>query len=234
MKMIAPILLGTQAGSMIGSLARNALGRYDLPLPTSDAPGPTFVLANLLEFESEWSIEPQDLRLYIALHEAVHTSIRCRPWVQSALARIANEYVSGFDIDVARLEEQFGGLDPTNPESIAAAAEQPDAILGAMRSPRQEPAARSLRCLVIAMVGYGDCVLEHLGRPLLPEFGKIHELPSFLCRARAGVICCCADRSSRCSRHPDGTPRSRPHVLHSGTPASAAPPAPSASRPRPR
>ncbi|MBJ7382718.1 MAG: zinc-dependent metalloprotease, partial [Acidimicrobiia bacterium] len=175
MKMIAPILLGTQAGSMIGSLARNALGRYDLPLPTSDAPGPTFVLANLLEFESEWSIEPQDLRLYIALHEAVHTSIRCRPWVQSALARIANEYVSGFDIDVARLEEQFGGLDPTNPESIAAAAEQPDAILGAMRSPRQEPAARSLRCFVIAMVGYGDCILEHLGRPLLPEFGKIHE-----------------------------------------------------------
>ena len=175
MKMIAPILLGTQAGSMIGTLARNALGRYDLPLPTTDAPGPTFVLANLVKFESEWSIEPRDLRLYIALHEAVHTSIRCRPWVQSALARISNDYVSGFDIDVARLEEQFGGLDPTNPESIAAAAEQPDAILGAMRSPRQEPSARALRCLVIAMVGYGDCILEHLAKPLLPEFGKIHE-----------------------------------------------------------
>jgi putative hydrolase len=175
MKMIAPILLGTQAGSMIGTLARNALGRYDLPLPTTDAPGPTFVVANLLKFESEWSIEPRDLRLYVALHEAVHTSIRCRPWVQSALARISNDYVSGFDIDVARLEEQFGGLDPMNPESIAAAAEQPDAILGAMRSTRQEPAARSLRCLVIAMVGYGDCVLEHLAKPLLPEFGKIHE-----------------------------------------------------------
>ena len=175
MKMIAPVLLGTQAGSMIGSLARNALGRYDLPLPTADTPGPTFVVANLSKFESEWSIEPQDLRLYVALHEAVHTSVRCRPWVQSALARIANEYVSGFDIDISRIEEQFGGLDPTNPASIAAAAEQPDAILGAMRSPRQEPSALALRCLVIAMVGYGDAILERLAKPLLPEFGKIHE-----------------------------------------------------------
>ncbi|MSY07132.1 MAG: hypothetical protein F2723_07295, partial [Actinobacteria bacterium] len=43
------------------------------------------------------------------------------------------------------------------------------------RSPRQEPSARALRCLVIAMVGYGDCILEHLAKPLLPEFGKIHE-----------------------------------------------------------
>ena len=175
MKMIAPVLLGTQAGSMIGSLARNALGRYDLPLPTTDVPGPTFVVTNLLKFESEWSIEPQDLRLYVALHEAVHTSVRCRPWVQSALARIANEYVSGFDIDISRIEEQFGGLDPTNPASIAAVAEQPDAILGAMRSPRQESSALALRCLVIAMVGYGDAILERLAKPLLPEFGKIHE-----------------------------------------------------------
>ena len=31
--MLAPVLLGVQAGSMIGYLARHALGRYDLPLP---------------------------------------------------------------------------------------------------------------------------------------------------------------------------------------------------------
>ena len=34
MSMLAPALLGVQAGSMIGYLAQHALGRYDLPLPT--------------------------------------------------------------------------------------------------------------------------------------------------------------------------------------------------------
>ena len=49
--MLAPVLLGVQAGSMIGYLARHALGRYDLPLPTSDEPTLAFVVANLDEFE---------------------------------------------------------------------------------------------------------------------------------------------------------------------------------------
>ena len=35
MSMLAPTLLGVQAGSMIGYLAQHTLGRYDLPLPTS-------------------------------------------------------------------------------------------------------------------------------------------------------------------------------------------------------
>ena len=36
--LLAPLLLGVQSGSMVGYLAQHALGRYDLPLPASDAP----------------------------------------------------------------------------------------------------------------------------------------------------------------------------------------------------
>src|SRR5680860_1572654 len=50
--MLAPVLLGVQAGSMVGYLARHALGRYDLPLPTSDPPNLCFVVANLDRFEA--------------------------------------------------------------------------------------------------------------------------------------------------------------------------------------
>ena len=38
MGLLAPALLGVQAGSMIGYLAQHALGRYDLPLPTGPPP----------------------------------------------------------------------------------------------------------------------------------------------------------------------------------------------------
>lgn len=175
MGMVAPMLLGTQAGSMVGYLAQHALGRYDLPLPTTDLAGPTFVLTNLARFEEEWSIEARDLRFVIALHEAVQTAVRSRPWVQDALARLAIEYVSGYDLDVSRLEDRFGAIDPSDPTALAEAAERPEEILGAMRSPRQDDAARRLQSLVIAIVGYADAVLTQVATPLLPDFGRIHE-----------------------------------------------------------
>lgn len=175
MGMVAPMLLGTQAGSMVGYLAQHALGRYDLPLPTTDPAGPTFVLTNLVRFEEEWSIDARDLRFTVALHEAVQTAVRSRPWVQAALRRLAIEFVSGYDLDMSRLEDRFGEIDPADPASLASAVERPEEILGAMRSPRQDDAARRLESLVIAISGYADAVLTHIASPLLPDFGRIHE-----------------------------------------------------------
>ena len=91
--MLAPVLLGVQAGSMIGYLARHALGRYDLPLPTSDEPTLAFVVANLDEFEEAWSLERADLRFYVAIHEVVHAAERSVPWVRERLVELATDYV---------------------------------------------------------------------------------------------------------------------------------------------
>ena len=65
LRMVAPALLGVQAGSMIGYLAQHAFGRYDLPLPTGalpdgDEPSLTFVVSNVDGFEQEWTL-PRDV-----------------------------------------------------------------------------------------------------------------------------------------------------------------------------
>ena len=93
MSMLAPALLGVQAGSMIGYLAQHALGRYDLPLPTSDVPSLCFVIENIDTFESEWSSPRDDLRFYVALHETVHAATRSVPWVRERLVELAMQYV---------------------------------------------------------------------------------------------------------------------------------------------
>ena len=75
MSMLAPALLGVQAGSMIGYLAQHALGRYDLPLPTERRAEPRASSStNIDTFESEWSLPRDDLRFYVALHEVVHAA----------------------------------------------------------------------------------------------------------------------------------------------------------------
>lgn len=172
---IAPTLLGLQAGSMVGYLAQHALGRYDLPLPTSDPPSLVFVPANIDAFGAEWSLPTADLRFYLALHEVIRATQRTVPWVQDRLVTLAVEYVSGYVIDGSAIEDRFGSIDPSDPESLRAVAQEPEALLGAMRSPAQANTLGALQLLTSVLEGYADAVAARIGRPLIPTFDRIHE-----------------------------------------------------------
>jgi putative hydrolase len=178
--MLAPLLLGVQAGSMIGYLARHALGRYDLPLPASDEPSLCFVVPNLDAFESDWSLDRADLRFYVAIHEVVHAAMRSVPWVRERLVELATEYVSAYELDPtvldARLgDSQFADLDPDDPASLQAIAEHPEELLGTLRTDRQRALLERARVFHAVLEGYADVVLERVGRKLIGQFDRIHE-----------------------------------------------------------
>lgn len=175
MQMLAPALLGMQAGSMVGYLAHHALGRYDLPLPTSDAPSLVFVVQNIDAFEEAWSLDRADLRFYVAVHEVVHAAERSVRWVRDRMVRLSTEYVSAYEVDPSALEDRFGAIDPADPSTLGSIAEDPDALLGAMQSPRQDEPRRQLQLLTSVVEGYADSVLERVGEKLIPSFRQIHE-----------------------------------------------------------
>ena len=175
MQMLAPALLGMQAGSMIGYLAQHALGRYDLPLPTSDEPSLCFVVQNIDAFEEAWSLDRADLRFYVAVHEVVHAAERSVPWVRARLVRLSTEFVSAYEVDPGAIEDRFGAVDPADPSTLGSIAEDPDALLGAMHSPRQDEPRRQLQLLTAVLEGYADSVLERVGEKLIPSFRQIHE-----------------------------------------------------------
>jgi putative hydrolase len=175
MPMLAPLLLGVQAGSMIGYLAQHALGRYDLPLPTADPPSLCFVIPNVDGFEESWSLERADLRFTIALHEVVHAAARSVPWVRDRLVSLATDYVSAYEVDPVILRARLGDVDPANPEALQSLAERPEELLGAMTSPRQEEMLTRLRVFHSVLDGYGDETLGRIGARLVPSFARIHE-----------------------------------------------------------
>jgi len=172
---IAPLLLGVQAGSMIGYLAQHALGRYDLPLPSADEPSLCFVVPNLDAFATAWSLERTDLRFYVAIHEVVHAATRSVGWVRERMVALATEYVSAYEVDPTILEARLGDLDPSDPEAIQQLASRPEDLLGAMRSPAQVEILGRIRALHTVLEGYADCVLERVGARLIPSFAQIHE-----------------------------------------------------------
>jgi putative hydrolase len=175
MGMMAPVLLGVQAGSMVGYLAQHALGRYDLPLPASDPPSLCFVVTNLDAFEAAWSLDRNDLRFVVALHEVVRAAERSVPWVQPKLVALATEYVSAYELDRDALEHQLGGFDPSDPSSMSGITEHPEALLGAMRSPHQDEILRRLQAVTSVLEGYAEVVVEGIGSRLAGSYDQVHE-----------------------------------------------------------
>jgi len=169
------VLLGLQAGAMVGHLARHALGRYDLPLPTADAPSICFVATHIDDFETSWSLRRADLRFTLAVHEVVHAALRSVPWVAARLQRLACEYVRSYRLDLGALADRLGGLDPSDPASLEAFTVHPRDILGAMTHPDQADVQQRLRIFATVLEGYADTVVAQVAERLVPSGAQIHE-----------------------------------------------------------
>jgi putative hydrolase len=175
--MIMPLLLGGWAGSMIGLLSHRALGQFDLPLPLDGAPTLLFIPHNVGAFAQEWSLPLDELRYALALREVVHGAQHAVPWVRKRLLRCASEYVGAYEVQADAMEGQLGAFDPSDPSSMEALAAfaNPDTLLEAMRTERQQPLLAELQRFVSVLEGYTDVVVETLGERMVTAHGRLDE-----------------------------------------------------------
>ncbi len=172
---LAPLLLGAQAGAMVGFLAQRTLGRYDLPLPFSGPAGVAIVGSNVEQFARDWSLARTDLAFHLAVGELVRAAQRSVPWLRSHLVRLAVEAVSAYELDEDRIGERLGDLDPSDPETIARLAEHPGELLGAMTSDRQQRLLGEIRRAASVLEGHAWVIRERIGARMLPGSDRIEE-----------------------------------------------------------
>jgi len=174
-----PMMVAMTAGSMVGHMARRSFGQYDLPIPRTPSDELLIVVPNLDEFGVEWSLPPDDLRLWICLHEIAHHTVLGVPHVRARLDALLNEYTSKFRNDPHALEEHLGGLDIAGgPESLAGlqqALGEPGALLGAIQSDEQRALLPRLEALVAVVVGVVDHVMDDVGAKLISSYGMLTE-----------------------------------------------------------
>ena len=163
---LSPLLLGMQAGSMVGHLSRQGFGMYDLPVPRRSSE--LFVVAeNVDEFAEEWSLEQDDARLYVAVLELAHHTVMTREPVRARFDELVSAYVSGFEPDPSTLENRLAGVDPSDMEALQSAFGDPEALLGAMQTPAQRVTAERLAAAGAALIGYVDHVTAQIGARLV-------------------------------------------------------------------
>jgi putative hydrolase len=178
MQMLTPMMLGMTAGSMVGHLATRSFGQYDLPIPRQASDTIHVLVGNLDAFGAEWTIERDDLRLWLCLHEVVHHAVIGVPHVRDRLTSLIERYVAGFEADPNALEDRIGELDPMSMEGMAGFQNlfnDPEALLGATQSATQRELLPQIEALVCAIVGYVDHVMDKVGGPLISGYGAVTE-----------------------------------------------------------
>lgn len=182
---IQPTMVAMTAGSMVGHLARRSFGQYDLPIPRPPSDDLMIVVPNLDAFGAEWSLPPDDFRLWVSLHEITYHTLLGVPHVRSQLDDLIGRYASGFRNDPAALEEHLQGIDDIG--DVAGSSEpdllgqiqrmlgDPGALLGAIQSDEQRDLRPQLDALVAVLAGMVDHVMDKVGSRLITSYGMLTE-----------------------------------------------------------
>jgi len=174
-----PMMVAMTAGSMVGHLAQRSLGQYDLPVPRPPSDELLILVRNLDDFGAEWSLPPDDLRLWICLHEIAHHTVLGVPHVRARLESLLGQYTTKFRNDPGALEQHLGDLDLAGgPESLARiqqALSEPGALLGAIQSDEQRALLPYMETIVALVVGVVDHVMDTVGTKLISSYGMLTE-----------------------------------------------------------
>jgi coenzyme F420 biosynthesis associated uncharacterized protein len=173
---LSPLLLGAQVGTVLGTLAQQVLGQYDIAVPRPDGAGALlFVVPNIARFEKEWSLDPTDFRTWIAIHEVTHRFEFARPWALARFRELIDDFTSTLTLDVEELQQRLASLDPSNPEGMQEMLAGQDTLFGAVMDDEQRLKLRRVQAFMTASEGYGDHVMHALGAQMLPSYARIDE-----------------------------------------------------------
>lgn len=168
-------LLGTQVGLLLGYLARRVLGQYDLSLLSPD-PGARgalyFVEPNIGRVQSQLGLNDEDFRLWIALHEATHAfEFEAYPWVRQHFRDLLQQYFDQLSLQL----ESFGSGLPQILLRFAQNWSSGQHWIELMLTPEQRRIFEQLQALMSIVEGYGNHVMNAVGRQLLPSFEQIEQ-----------------------------------------------------------
>jgi putative hydrolase len=176
LRQLSPLLLGAQVGSVLGTLAQQVLGQYDVAVPRpAGAAALLFVVPNIAAFERDWSLDRTEFRTWVAVHEVTHRVEFSRPWALPRFRELLEDFLSTLELDVEGLQRRFETLDPSNPEAVQEMLAGDEGLFGTVLDAEQRLKLGRIQAFMAAAEGYGDHVMHALGRSLLGTYGRIEE-----------------------------------------------------------
>lgn len=182
-EMLAPmgaVLTGMQSGQVLGQLARQLLGQYELGIATAPRASAFLIPVNIDEAFGGWELDPTEITVALALHEAAHRRLyHAVPWLEAHLHGLIAQFANGTEVDPDQLQrlaqELMSQVDPDDPASMEAAMARAGEF-------RLEPTAAQRRILerlqgVVALVGaWARREMARAAADRLPNLDRIEEV----------------------------------------------------------
>jgi coenzyme F420 biosynthesis associated uncharacterized protein len=185
----ARMMLSLQVGVLVGYLARRVLGQYDIAL-LGEAPSAGgklyFVEPNLQQVEETLGVPPDELRRWIALHEATHAhEFELYPWVREHLNNSLKQYLRLLIEDMRGRNDENTMLTIVN--RFVSNLRHGHNVINALMTPQQRELMSRLQALMALAEGYSNHVMNNVGREILPNFQTIHERVEHRQRQRSQI-----------------------------------------------
>src|SRR6266480_552023 len=121
------------------------------------------------------SVDPDQVRLYLALREAAHHRLFAHvPWLRAHLLSAVEDYARGITMDAAQLRDAMPQIDPSNPDAIQEALSGA-ALFQPEDTPQQKAALNRLETALALVEGWVDTVVDAAARDRLPQAGALAE-----------------------------------------------------------
>ena len=171
-------LLSGQVGVLLGYLARRVLGQYDLSLLGKEpvtAGRLYFVEPNISTVQNELGLDPDDFRLWIALHETTHAyEFEAYPWVREYFNSMLEEYFGYLSNDLTSVASGMGGLKSII-DRARSNVNNGDSWIEVVMSAEQRVLFSKLQALMSIIEGYSNYIMNAVGERLLPTYADIKE-----------------------------------------------------------
>jgi putative hydrolase len=175
MQRIGGMMVGGQVGAAVGALAEEVVSSTDIGIPLGPEGTAALLPAGVAAFGSGLEVEPDEVRLFLALREAAHQRLFGHvPWLRARLYGAVEDYARGITVDASALRDAMPQIDPTNPEALneamsGAALFQPE------DTPEQKLALARLETLLALVEGWVSTVVADTSRDRLPQAGALAE-----------------------------------------------------------
>lgn len=115
---MAPMFIGIQVGTILGSLAREVTGTHDVGLPANDDQL-LLVLHAIDEVATDYQLDRRQVRQWVALRAAAQRmAYEGFPWMRMHFLSLYHNYVASLDVDLAAGMQRLRELDLSDPARI--------------------------------------------------------------------------------------------------------------------
>jgi coenzyme F420 biosynthesis associated uncharacterized protein len=169
------MLIGVEAGGIVGFMGRNVLGQYELALLDPERPPRLLLVApNLREAAGTFEADEAELLEWVVFHEITHAvQFTGVPWLREHLAGMLRELLSSVKVEVdpkallrlPTLQDVRGAWD----------AVREGGLVHAVAGPERKEIIDRLQAVMALIEGHAEHVMDAAGAEVLPSLPKLRE-----------------------------------------------------------